>query len=638
MLDVFEPWDLTKPPVPRRTLLHPLEPIGIGTPFVESLTSYISRLAEVHAVTVSDLAGYVLAACAPQDAPIVSERARRYRMGSGFHPGTHAINGLGEDARRWIAAAETATDRTGLRLLTLTPLKQVFCKQSLFRKVQAWCPVCLADWQRKGLPLYRPLLWHLRIVNICERHRRALDDTCPHCGQHFGPLYAWANPGYCSRCRGWLGQSASPQQEQADNQFHGHQIWIATCVGDVLASMPQLEESHLREILRENITALVRAVAGGNQRVFCDLTGSSGAGVCGWLTGQQLPRSDVLFQICSRLRVPASDVLRRNATWEIPSEIVAAGIAASRRGARRDDPENIRAALQHALEEDPPPSLNHVALRLKYHTSAPLRRLDPNTCKQIALRYRAYRRPWDSNWAVRDKKCTPQEIEKILRESLESERPVPVSQIATALGYESECRLRTHFPELCRAIARKQAQNRETWREKLRTALVNAISEEPPPATAALAQRLGCSHAYLTYYFPTLCRQLLDSRKASEAKGREAIRPRIKMSATEMKGASVPDICRAVGIKQMFLYTNFPVLYKQIVFSYLEHRNALRCQRREALRNDVRKAVTELSRKGLRPTLNSVMPLLSGEAARDWKLINEEIDRSTWELSRGLEP
>jgi hypothetical protein len=123
MLDVFESWNLTAPPLPRRSLLLPLEPIGIGTPFVESLTSYISRLAEVHAVTVSDVVGYVLAACATRDAPIVSERARRYRMGSGFLPGTHAINGVAEDARRWIAAAETATDRTGLRFLTLRPLK-----------------------------------------------------------------------------------------------------------------------------------------------------------------------------------------------------------------------------------------------------------------------------------------------------------------------------------------------------------------------------------------------------------------------------------------------------------------------------------------------------------------------------------
>ena len=338
MLDVFESWDLNAPPLPRRSLLLPLDPIGIGTPFVESLTSYIARLAEVHAAKVSDLVGYVLAACAPRDAPIVSDRARSYRMGSGFSPGTHAINGLAEDARRWIAAVETATDRIGLRLLTLMPLKQVFCKQSLFREVQAWCPGCFADWQRDGLPLYLPLLWHLRMVSICAKHQRPLDESCPHCEQHFGPLYARAKPGYCSRCRGWLGRSASSRPEQAEVQSDGSQRWMATCVGDLLASMPRLDEPNLREILRENIGALVRDVAAGNQRAFCSLTGSPGTAVGGWLTGQKLPRPDLLFQVCSRLHVPVSEMLRRNPTLEIPNEITARGIAAGTRGAWRDDP------------------------------------------------------------------------------------------------------------------------------------------------------------------------------------------------------------------------------------------------------------------------------------------------------------
>lgn len=632
MLDVFESWDLNAPPLPRRSLLLPLDPIGIGTPFVESLTSYIARLAEVHAAKVSDLVGYVLAACAPRDAPIVSDRARSYRMGSGFSPGTHAINGLAEDARRWIAAVETATDRSGLRLLTLMPLKQVFCKQSLFREIQAWCPGCFSDWQRDGLPLYLPLLWHLRMVSICAKHQRPLDESCPHCEQHFGPLYARAKPGYCSRCRGWLGRSASSRPEQAEVQSDGSQRWMATCVGDLLASMPRLDEPNLREILRENIGALVRDVAAGNQRAFCSLTGSPGTAVGGWLSGQKLPRPDLLFQVCSRLHVPVSEMLRRDPTLEIPNEITARGIAAGTRGAWRDDPNRMRAVLQAALDENPPPSLNDLALRLKYHTCAPLRRLDPANCKMIALRYRVYRRRWHETWTVGDMKCTPQEIEVILMESLARERPTPISQIAAALGYESSCRLRHHFPKLCEAIARKQAQNREAQRERFRTALITAISEEPPPATESLEQRLGCCSGRLKYYFPDLCRRLLDARKVWEAKEWDAIRKRTEVLAAEMKGASVPDICRAAGIKQMFLYLHFPVLYRQIVSRYLECRDALRLRRRAALGNDVRAAVIKLSHQGLRASVNNVLPLLGDEAARDWRLIRQAIERSTREL------
>ena len=42
-------------PMPPRSRLYSLEPIGIGTPQTESLTSYISRLAAAHSVRVRDL-------------------------------------------------------------------------------------------------------------------------------------------------------------------------------------------------------------------------------------------------------------------------------------------------------------------------------------------------------------------------------------------------------------------------------------------------------------------------------------------------------------------------------------------------------------------------------------------------------
>jgi hypothetical protein len=137
----------------------------------------------------------------------------------------------------------------------------------------------------------------------------------------------------------------------------------------------------------------------------------------------------------------------------------------------------------------------------------------------------------------------------------------------------------------------------------------------------------------LTYYFPDLCRRLLDAGRVWKAKERDAIRRRIEALVMVMKGASVPDICRAAGIKQMFLFTNFAALYKQIVSNYLARRDALRQQRRAALRNDVRKAVTALSHKGLHATVNNVIPLLSKDAARDWKLIRQEIDHSIWGFS-----
>jgi len=42
----YASWDVTVSTLPARSRLYRLEPYGIGTPWVESLTGYITRLAE----------------------------------------------------------------------------------------------------------------------------------------------------------------------------------------------------------------------------------------------------------------------------------------------------------------------------------------------------------------------------------------------------------------------------------------------------------------------------------------------------------------------------------------------------------------------------------------------------------------
>src|SRR5712691_8530009 len=54
-LTSYESWDIRPLTIPARTRLVPLEPIGVGTAYVESLTSYTCRLAHVHSITVGKL-------------------------------------------------------------------------------------------------------------------------------------------------------------------------------------------------------------------------------------------------------------------------------------------------------------------------------------------------------------------------------------------------------------------------------------------------------------------------------------------------------------------------------------------------------------------------------------------------------
>jgi hypothetical protein len=122
--------------------------------------------------------------------------------------------------------------------------------------------------------------------------------------------------------------------------------------------------------------------------------------------------------------------------------------------------------------------------------------------------------------------------------------------------------------------------------------------------------------------------QLVEARKSWGLKQRQAIQCRIENAITEMPGRSVPEICSATGVRQMFLYRHLPALYKRIAADFIARRDTLREQKRVALRSDVGRAVRELTLTGVHPNVNNVAPFLSAEAGRDWKRIQQEIDRA----------
>ncbi len=90
----FDSWDLVPVSIPARSRLHSVEPIGIGTPFVESLTGYMIRLAASHAVRVSDLIEYELRSSIPY-----------FHAPAGL---PNAINGVNENARSRVSTQSSA--------------------------------------------------------------------------------------------------------------------------------------------------------------------------------------------------------------------------------------------------------------------------------------------------------------------------------------------------------------------------------------------------------------------------------------------------------------------------------------------------------------------------------------------------
>ena len=88
-------------PAPPRSRLYSLEPIGVGTAMVESLTGYVARLAEAHSVSAGDLVGRVLSELADPKDPIITTAAKAFRVGGhGFRACGYVINGVSDRAEK----------------------------------------------------------------------------------------------------------------------------------------------------------------------------------------------------------------------------------------------------------------------------------------------------------------------------------------------------------------------------------------------------------------------------------------------------------------------------------------------------------------------------------------------------------
>lgn len=177
-----------------------VEPQGAGSGLVESLTSYIARLALEHHISPR---AFVLRQIVPQLKPRALADARGHcdlfsHMGS-------ALNGINETARQVVAVLEKGTERCDIRSLTLGSLGGIFATRATVRQRAAWCPRCFLDWRLKGKRLYVPLLWQMVLVRVCPLHSVPLVQLCPKCGKAAFPLQRYSHPGFCPFCRAWLG-------------------------------------------------------------------------------------------------------------------------------------------------------------------------------------------------------------------------------------------------------------------------------------------------------------------------------------------------------------------------------------------------------------------------------------------------
>jgi hypothetical protein len=386
----YEQWNLTLPPLPKPSVLYPLPPVGIGTPHVESMTSYFTRLAEAHCVFPGVLMRKIIAPFAESHLMGMQGVAT---MAVREGKTTGAFNSAHHRARNMVNVLENLTKLQGLHALTMLPWAEVFPLFGLIRSVRAWCPCCLEGWRASGHVIYEPLLWAVQAVKICVQHGCRLETHCPKCTKTSYWL-SWRDlPGYCAHCHQWLGTGLTQSEEKGSEM-----IWLKWCaeqVATLLALVPTLTDLPGRVRIDEGLPTLLEQISQGRKMTFARLTGLSPSMVGDWFYLQQLPSVENLLRICFAVNLSLQEFLlgKQPITCSLRSDEMP-----YRQGRRAHQfargfwkSAQIREKLEAIAmsEEMPPPSLKAVAHSLGGDPSS-LKKYHPGPCRAISERYAAY--------------------------------------------------------------------------------------------------------------------------------------------------------------------------------------------------------------------------------------------------------
>ncbi|MEC4813049.1 MAG: TniQ family protein [Scytonema sp. PMC 1069.18] len=425
-LTTYDSWDLQKPSIPKRSRLYQLEPVGIGTPYIESLTSYVARLSESHSVLPGVLISREIASLVKK---IFIKETDSRGLSALFNRAT-ALNGTGDVATDLVQALQRLTLREDLHFLTLLFWAKIVPTRNLFRNQKAWCAVCYENWRLRTQVIYEPLLWTISSVKVCSLHQIHLCCTCPHCYEQL-PLLSWrTRPGYCSNCGEWLGINLNAEtsiellntQTLSKGELQWH-TWVVRVIGELFSSTPSFKLPPSQENIAKSLSLIIERVTEGNIAAFARLLEIPKNTLWMWQSGKALPQLDTWLKICYCLEISLLEFLNIEQLGDTSFSVVLhKGLRASptpRVSPKTFNSNQVRNALLIFLqnEQEPPLTMKEVAKRLGYDRRTIFRHF-PDLCHAISDKYRNYR-----------KACYAKKIEQSCEE---------VQQIVLKLHHQAE--------------------------------------------------------------------------------------------------------------------------------------------------------------------------------------------------------
>ena len=353
-IELLPPIDKPMPVAALRTLA----PAGLGTGMVESLSSYLRRLAALHRVTPLQLER------------LVNERDdARASQPLQWDAPTGA-------AREFARRLAVLVRQPAVEFLGLGWMEQDWAPPQTLKAAPAWCPTCLAEMPTP----YMPLAWSLKTYTVCSRHHVQLRDTCCNCGRRQSST-GRDHVHLCTNCGCGLAGGGPSMGEEA---------WTPPVRSDVSSlTMELIEDLQTRcpgQTPHLDLAAAIQsAIRAGHVESYAELGRLAGIGRetlhrCD--TEATNPTLEVILRLCVAGKIPPGATVGLRRLGDTESRATTASstfIPAARRSMRHDWDAIAKAMFEAMADLDKVPSVAEFAARYDVSPNALRRRLSGMT-------------------------------------------------------------------------------------------------------------------------------------------------------------------------------------------------------------------------------------------------------------------
>lgn len=365
-----------------RSILYNIEPIGIETGLVESLSSYLIRLSYEHNINVSHLVNKIVI---PEMNKDYLERSSKYG-GNSFYEGAKTINGYTDNSTELVNILGKLTSRIDLTNLTLFKLKDLVPLRNLLKETFSWCPECIKNWNDNHKRIYYPLVWYIKPIKICFEHKCYLIEKCPRCYRKIDILRRQMILGHCPICFNLLIQGQVIKE--INNQEWEWHSFVYLNIENLIG----LNSSKLftKEIISKHLNYINHYLFSDNVPNFAEFLSIPKSTLRAWIKLENTPTLEGLLKICFKLDITILDFLTKSLQDVTISNLVEITKTDNEKAIRRRiNLVSIENSLKEVLKCDPPISMAATA-RIIDRDKRVLYRNFPEYCKQISNRYREY--------------------------------------------------------------------------------------------------------------------------------------------------------------------------------------------------------------------------------------------------------